>query len=531
MQKFHKTFQQQLQNNILFICNLSILSAMTGLGIMTFIQGTITTTIISIIAIFFLIISIILQQFNYYSIALYITIVILSIASFSVTYSRPIIIPELVYLLISFQMIPLTLTGILAQHKFISITMGFISFSMLSIYIFIIQKSVIGVDHIIPIVGSYVSLIIMIILSNQIYNLTGNIMNRFNEERDISKNKDILLQNIIRVYLENQQSDHQLEVFNIDNDTLAGQLNDHIQKFTSDMHEFNQLLKTTQMRNENLIHSSSNILTVFNNHKENIIEYKNKTQTISDTSQEINLIIQNRKVQMNELIELTEKGGIDMQESIVAIEKVAENSKNVLDMITLIMEVAEKTNILALNAAVEASRAGKYGGGFAIVAKEIKLLSTETTQNADILNQSLQNNLKSITETVEVIKNVGQSFSYLNNNIIDLSTAIDKIVIKITDLTQINYHVSIETKNTLSLISEVQNTLEKTIHSIESSQTKISDITSLSNIFENNVSQLNQTTNAIINSSRTAQKKYREYKYSIKKIEDIIIDIDQQIEK
>ena len=319
-----------------------------------------------------------------------------------------------------------------------------------------------------------------------------------------------------------------MDIFNIDNDTVAGQLNENMQKFTSDLYEFNQLIKDIQIRNENLVSSSSNILSVFNNHKENIIEHKNKTLSISETSQEINLIIQDKKVQMNELIELSEKGGVDMQESVFAIEKIAENSKDILDMIALIMEVAEKTNILALNAAVEASRAGKYGGGFAIVAKEIKLLSTETTQNADTINQSLQSNIKAITETVEIIRNVGQSFSHLNVNIIDFSTAIDQIVVKISNLTQQNSHMSIETKNTLSLISEVQNTLEKTINSIKTNQLKVTDINTLSDLLEKNVSQVNQTTDAIIHSGRDAQKKYREYKYSIKKVEDIIVEVDHQ---
>ncbi len=528
MKNNNKTFQEELQNKILLVCNVFILCCLIPLGIISFTEGQMPFVIIALVAFTFLSVSLLLQKLNYYPIASYITMIMLSIAAFFATFTRPVIIPELPYLFISYQMIPIVLAGLLSQHRFVSIFMGFLSLSLLTICIFGVQKPAIGLDHTTTIVGVYLSTVILIVLSDQIYKLTGNMMIKFNEEMDFSKNKDVLLQKIIDVYLANQQSEEQLEVFNIDNDTVAGQLNENMQKFTTDLYEFNQLIKDIQIRNENLVSSSSNILSVFNNHKENIIEYKNKTQNISETSQEINLIIQDRKVQMNELIELSEKGGIDMQESVFAIEKIAENSKNILDMIALIMEVAEKTNILALNAAVEASRAGKYGGGFAIVAKEIKLLSTETTQNADTINQSLQSNINSITETVEIIRNVGQSFSHLNINIIDFSTAIDQIVVKISNLTQENSHMSIETKNTLSLISEVQNVLEKTINSIKNNQLKVTDINTLSDLLEKDVSQVNQTTNAIINSGRDAQKKYREYKYSVKKVEDIIVEIDQQ---
>lgn len=528
MKNTTKSFQEQLQNKILLFCNLIVILFLIPLGIISFMDGQMPFIIITAVAFIFLSISLILQKLNFYPIASYITMLILSAAAFFTTYSRTVVIPELPYLFISYQMIPLVLAGLLAQNRFVALFMGFLSLSLLTFYVFVIQKSAIGLEHTTTIAGVYLSTIILTLLSDQIYKLTGNMMVKFNEEMEISNNKDVLLKKIIDIYQANQQSGEQLDVFNIDTDTVAGQLNENMQKFTSDLYEFNQLVKDIQIRNENLVSSSSNILSVFNNHKENIVEYKNKTHNISETSQEINLIIQDRKVQMNELIELSEKGGIDMQESVFAIEKVAENSKNILDMIALIMEVAEKTNILALNAAVEASRAGKYGGGFAIVAKEIKLLSTETTQNADTINQSLQSNIKSITETVEIIRNVGKSFSQLNTNIIDFSTAIDQIVVKIFNLTQENSHMSIETKNTLSLIGEVQNILEKTINSIQTNQLKVTDMNTLAEVLEKDVSQVTQTTNAIINSGRDAQKKYREYKYSVKKVEDTITEIDQQ---
>ena len=528
MKNNNKTFQEQLQNKILLVCNVFILCCLIPLGIISFADGQMSFVIITVVAFTFLSISLILQKLNFYPVASYITMIMLSMAAFFATYGRPVVVPELPYLFISYQMIPIVLAGLLAQNRFVAIFIGSLSLTLLSICVFVIQKPAIGLDHHTTIVGVYLGTTILILLSDQIYQLTGNMMIKFNEEIDISKNKDVLLQNIIDIYQANQQSGEQLDVFNIDNDTVAGQLNENMQKFTTDLYEFNQLVKDIQIRNENLVGSSTNILSVFNNHKENVVEYKNKTENISETSQEINLIIQDRKVQMNELIELSEKGGIDMQESVFAIEKIAENSKNILDMISLIMEVAEKTNILALNAAVEASRAGKYGGGFAIVAKEIKLLSTETTQNADTINQSLQSNIKSITETVEIIRNVGKSFSHLNTNIVDFSTAIDQIVVKVFNLTQENSHMSIETKNTLSLIDEVQNILEKTINSIKTNQLKVTDINTLADLLEKDVSQVTQTTNAIINSGRDAQKKYREYKYSVKKVEDTVTEVEHQ---
>ncbi|MGL4677440.1 MAG: methyl-accepting chemotaxis protein [Brevinema sp.] len=526
----NNSFHSQLQNKILFICNSVIMITLSVLAVVTFLSDQHKTMVIAIAGVVILGISILLQVLKYFTVASYVSILSLTAATFGVLFNRPEISADLVYLFISYEMVPVVLAGILGQKRSFSISITSLMFVLLTYYIVSVQAPLIGLTHVVQISGSYICLLVIGVLSDQTYLLTGQIMNQYYLEQQTSEDKSKLLSEMINIYQKNQQSGTQLETLHIDNDTLAGQVNKLFQKFTEDMHELNQFLKDINIRGENIKNSSSNILKVFSNHKDNIINYKGKIDQISETSQDIDLIVQNRKVQMNELIELSTKGGTYMQDSITSVEKVAENSKNMVDMISLIMEVAEKTNILALNAAVEASRAGKYGGGFAIVAKEIKSLSTETTQNADTINRSLQNNITSISEAVSIIKNVGELFQHLNSSILDFSGAIDQIVVKINNLNQQNSQMSIETKNTISLVNEVQNVVEKMIQNMESGNQKIAGIQNLSTVLSKDITQLHQTTNSISISGRKMQEKYREYCYSVKKVETVVQDISQQID-
>lgn len=68
--------------------------------------------------------------------------------------------------------------------------------------------------------------------------------------------------------------------------------------------------------------------------------------------------------------------------------------KTIADRISLIEDIAYKTNLLALNAAIEAARAGEHGKGFAVVADEVRKLAersqTSAAEISDLAGNSVQ---------------------------------------------------------------------------------------------------------------------------------------------
>ncbi|NLM99504.1 MAG: methyl-accepting chemotaxis protein [Campylobacteraceae bacterium] len=110
----------------------------------------------------------------------------------------------------------------------------------------------------------------------------------------------------------------------------------------------------------------------------------------------INLLELNTKI-VEEVWQAVETASENEERIALSLERLSSEARAIAQILSIIEDIADETNLLALNAAIEAARAGEHGRGFAVVADEVRKLAEHTQENVD----NISNNTKAIIEAVK----------------------------------------------------------------------------------------------------------------------------------
>ena len=208
----------------------------------------------------------------------------------------------------------------------------------------------------------------------------------------------------------------------------------------------NQLVKLQELVDQismildSVQHVSQNLGT----HTDSVSNTMDKVKEINSSINKISTEAKNHSVSVNHLSTAIEKTKDVFQKNIVSVDKLKQSAKDVFNVISVIEDVTEQTNLLAINASIEASHAGDFGKGFMVVANEIKTLAEKTTENSkkikemlDITNEDLQEvdvDMKKTINEFENITSVADNVNYALSSILDGSSKVAYDATQISDI-------------------------------------------------------------------------------------------------
>lgn len=138
-----------------------------------------------------------------------------------------------------------------------------------------------------------------------------------------------------------------------------------------------------------------------------------------------------------------------------SLQRLQDQADKISNIMGVINDIAEQTNLLALNAAIEAARAGEQGRGFAVVADEVRTLATRTQQSTKEIEETVSKLQDETNSTVETMKVTLEEATKTQGFVEETTTGLNTIASSVDNINQMITQIAAATEQQTAVTDEI----------------------------------------------------------------------------
>lgn len=284
------------------------------------------------------------------------------------------------------------------------------------------------------------------------------------------------------------------------------ELNQAANEVSTGSEQMTKTMEELAIGSETQANRSSDIASMMGSFVSQIEKVHDDGRKVQQASQDVlQMTDQGRELMNTSMKQMTMIDEI-VHDAVQKVEGLDQHSQQISELVAVIQDIAEQTNLLALNAAIEAARAGEHGKGFAVVADEVRKLAEESAQSVvnitkivqRIQNESshvadaLREGYKEVEEGTQHIQTTGETFHEISDHVTNVVNSIDQISEILEDIVANSQEMSSAIEDIAAVSEESAAAVEEATATTEQTSASMEEVASSSNELAKLAEELNE---------------------------------------